>query len=229
LIDPARDAVSFGRGRCARGTRRLAAAAGALGPTSMMAILRDHGAAGEAAGWTPEQTEGRTICMHAAEGARRSQSVGSMVGELDGAASVHWVTGTSAPCLSLFKPVLLSAGLPDRGPRPNDHFDSQSLWWRHERRHRAALADFAAALIAFAPERDRLETSFIERVDRVRRDGDTVAISSVIADCWREAEETEARWLGQAVRPAKSPGASAFRRSWARLNHVAGLPRVVQA
>ena len=49
----------------------------------MMAILRDHGEAAEGdAAWHPARTVGRSICMHAAEGPRRSQSVGSLVSDL---------------------------------------------------------------------------------------------------------------------------------------------------
>ena len=231
LIDLERDAVSFGRGRCARGTARLARAEGALTPAALMSILRDHGEAGEGnAAWTPAETIGRTLCMHAAQGARRSQTVGSMVSELDDGASVHWLTGTSGPCLSLFKPVVFETGLPPQGSRPTDQFDAESLWWRHERLHRAALADFAASLAAIAPERDRLEQSFIERIDEARRKADPRALGAAVADCWREAAETEARWLGQIERSGKTnrtPGG--YRRSWARLNHVAGLPRADQA
>ena len=232
LIDAERDAISFGRGRCARGTDRLARAASALTPLAMMSILRDHGEAAEInPAWTPAaDTVGRTICMHAAEDLRRSQSVGSMVSELDGAASVHWVTATSAPCLSLFKPVLFETGLPTRGPRPGDHYDPQSLWWRHERMHRAALQDFAARHAAIAPERDRLEGAFLEEIDHARSQGDPAALRASVASCWREAAETEARWLGQSETPAKTtstPGG--YRRSWARLNHVAGLPRAAPA
>jgi secernin len=234
LIDLKRDAVSFGRGRCARGTARLERAAVALTPAAMMSILRDHGEAGEVdPDWTPARTVGRTICMHAAEGVRRSQTVGSMVSELSADGDVHWVTGTSAPCLSLFKPVLFETGLPPQEPRPTDRYDPESLWWGHERLHRMALDDFAASLAAIAPERDRLERSFLERIDTARSAGDSADLRLAMTACWREAAETEARWLGQILSSAKtgttrSPRAfGGSRRSWARLNHVAGLPRAV--
>ncbi|MEQ1493762.1 MAG: hypothetical protein ABL932_24785, partial [Terricaulis sp.] len=81
FIDVERDGVSFGRGRCARGEQLLAAHDGKLTPRAMMAVLRDHGAEGAAPGWTPEKTERRSICMHAAEAARRSQTTASWVTE----------------------------------------------------------------------------------------------------------------------------------------------------
>jgi dipeptidase len=220
LLDEDRDVVSFGRGRCARGNALLDWAAPNLAPQTMMAILRDHG---EDTDWTPANTKGRTICMHAAEGPRRSQSVASMVSELRPSGAVHWVTGTSAPCTSLFKPVLFQTGLPPQGPTPTDRFDDATLWWRHERLHRAMLRDFEASLAAISGERDALETSFVTRVDAASGVG-PAALKQAVAECWREAQATEARWL-QAVGTFGRAGRGAHGRSWARLNQVAGLPR----
>ena len=45
-----------------------------------------------------------------------------------------------------------------------------------------------------------------------------------VGECWREAEAAEGRWL-DALEYLAPTGQSAHRRSWARLNHVAGLPR----
>ncbi len=224
LIDAGRDAVSFGRGRCARGNALLAAGDGRLTPAAMMAALRDHGeVAARDPAWTPAQTVGRTICMHAAEGARRSQTTGSMVSELRGGRFVHWLTATSAPCLSLFKPVLFETGLPPQGPRPGDKADAASLWWRHERIHRAALRDFAAWTQEIAPERDALEGRFIARLDAASRDD----LAAAVALCWAEAAALEADWAARlAGRAPNPPTQGAFTRSWARLNHVAGVQRL---
>ena len=225
LLDPDRDAVSFGRGRCARGTALLAHAAPALTPRGMMAILRDHG---DDPDWTPANTRGRTICMHAAEGPRRSQSVASMVSELRPGGAVHWVTGTSAPCTSLFKPLifengLFETGLPSQGPALSDQFDDTALWWRHERLHRAMLRDFTAGLATIQGERDSVEAGFSARIDAAS-DGGPAVLKTAIAECWREAEAVEARWCA-ALHGAGRAAHGAHGRSWARLNQVAGLPR----
>jgi secernin len=220
LFDETRDAVSFGRGRCARGNALLDHGAPRLTPRSMMAILRDHG--GDRA-WSPADTKGRTICMHAAQGPRRSQSVASMVSELRPGRTVHWVTGTSAPCTSLFKPVLFGVGWPPVGPAPNAWFDHDSLWWRHERLHRAMLHNFMPALQAIESERDMLEANFVDHIDAAF-DGGPEALRRAVAECWREAEAAEGRWLDR-LEDLAPQGQSAHRRSWARLNHVAGLPR----
>jgi hypothetical protein len=89
------------------------------------------------------------------------------------------------------------------------------------------LENFAAVHALIAPERDRIEQIFIERIDDARSAGDPAVLRGAVAACWREAAETESRWLGQILSSAKTKAAPAgFRRSWARLNHVAGLPRV---
>ncbi|MDQ0464141.1 dipeptidase [Caulobacter ginsengisoli] len=209
LLDVARDSISHGRGRCARGQALLEARRGRMDPLAMMAILRDHGEVGT--DWHPADTVGRTICMHAAEGPRRSQSVGSLVSDLTPGRTIHWVTGSSAPCLSVFKPVMFETGLPDQGLFPTDKTDD-SRWWRHERLHRAALGDFPSALAAIAAERDALEASFVTRMAGAED------LKAAMVVCWREADAAEARWL--TAMPKAKPAGS-FSRSWGRLNAVA--------
>lgn len=221
LLDEDRDAISRGRLRCARGRTLLERQRGHLGALGMMAILRDHGEAMEGdRAWHPAHTVGRSICMHAAEGPRRSQSVGSLVSDLRPGRAVHWVTGTSAPCLSVFKPFVFGVALPDQGPRPSDQADNASLWWRHERLHRAALKDYAANAAAIAGERDALEAAFVARMDAALAAGDS-AVTDAVAACWREAEAAEARWTATVTSTNKPP--APFARSWARLNQAAGL------
>jgi len=214
LIDPVRDAASFGRGRCARGTELLGRYGNRLGAQAMMAILRDHG---DRPDWSPANTVGRTICMHAAEGARRSQSVASMVSELRPGRFIHWVTASSAPCASLFKPVLFEAALPDQGPAPTDRYEPRSIWWRHERLHRGMLKDYPAGLAAIAAERDALEAVFVARMDAAPDDG----LAAAVAFCWREAAEAEARWSAALGTGGRSRNRASYGRSWGRLNRAA--------
>jgi secernin len=221
LIDLDRDAISRGRDRCARGQALLDAKHGALTASDMMAILRDHGPAAEHnPGWSPDQTEGRTICMHAGESLRRSQSVGSMVSERIGDRTVHWMTASSAPCLSIFKPVLFETGLPDQGQRPTDQAANGGHWWDHEALHRAALDDYPAAHAAFAEIRDRLEADFRARIVAAI-DGPPVALKAIVQACWDQADRAETDFK-QALRKT-APPRGPFAQSWRRLNKAAGL------
>jgi secernin len=227
LLDPVRDAGTFGRGRCARATALLAPKVGHVGLSDIQAVLRDHGEEADGdADWTPARTTHRSICMHAAQGPRRSQTVASMSSDLTQGAVTHWVTGTAAPCLSLFKPLVLGMPLPDLGPPPTDRYDEASLWWRQERLHRAALADFPTAMALVANERDALEAGFRAWMAEAWAIGE-VAVPAAIAACWREAEAAESRWASaiSGARRAPDPAGRSGALSWARLNAVAGFPR----
>ncbi len=226
LIDPVKDAGTFGRGRCSRAAGLLAARGQAITLADMVAVLRDHGA--EADGdpdWSPAKTRVRSICMHAASGARRSQSVTSMASDLTPGRTTHWMTGTSAPCLSLFKPVVMGVNLPAHGPAPTDQFDPASLWWRHERFHRAALNAYPEVLRDIAAQRDAVEQGFRARMALAWPAG-LGAVEAAIAQCWAEAAAVEADWLARVLDRAPR-GASAIGRSgalaWSRLNTVAGF------
>jgi hypothetical protein len=145
-----------------------------------------------------------------------------MVTEIRPGGTVHWVTASSAPCLSIFKPVVLGAALPPLGPVPADQFDPQTRWWRHEARHRRQLrGDIPAALAHIAAERDALEARFQARIDAALIDG---GLDAAVAACWAEADAAEARWTADPEVPGPpEPGADQLRRSWGRLNAVAGL------
>jgi secernin len=224
LMDGQRDAAAFSRSRCARAGTLLDARRGALTPRDMMSILRDHGPEA-GANWRPADTMGRTLCMHASAGSRRSQTTGSLVSELRPGGALHWVTASAAPCLSLFKPVLLAAGLPDQGPRPTDRFDAHARWWRHERLHRLTLRDYAPLAALAREERDALEAAFAERMDQARwADDGPAALRGAVHACWREADAAEERWLQQVAGAAPRRGAGSHGRSWSSLNRTAGLP-----
>jgi secernin len=223
LADAQRDTISHGRARCARSGTLLQRRARRLTAADMMAILRDHGAAAEAdPDWHPQHATTRTICMHAADGERGGQTVNSLVSELRGQYAVHWVTGTAAPCSSIFKPVFADAPPPPYGPRPTDHFDPHTLWWRHERLHRAMLGDFPIHLAAIRDERDALEADFHARVTDVAADGDVADRAEIVAACWAEAMAVEDRWMAE-IDAAPPPGDAAYRASWIEMNRLAGV------
>jgi dipeptidase len=141
-----------------RRARTLVAAERARDPADLISALRDHG---DSAQPSYRLLNGAMAapCMHAGGLVAASQTTASWVAELRPGAVRHWVTGTSAPCTGLFKPVRVDAPL-DVGPPPTDRADSQSLWWRHERLHRRVLRDPARLGPLFIPERDAIEAAW---------------------------------------------------------------------
>jgi hypothetical protein len=216
-MDPERDKTTRGAERCARASQRLSARGSSLAVADMMSLLRDHGAAAERdPAWTPATLVGRTICMHAGPDDRRSQTVASMTSELRSSDAVHWVTASAAPCLSIFKPVTFSSGLPDQGPPPTRLADRRARWYSEEWAHRGALLDYAERLAELAPLRDRLEAGFRERMDEAAADGlSGDALRARVDVCWREADAARLAWAKSIeARPGKPESARAYFESW---------------
>ncbi len=149
--------VACGRTRQAR---TAALAHPDAGPAALMRLLRDHGAGRDAPRYSFFNGSLDTVCMHGGGSlVRGSVSTASWVSELSPAGVRHWATATAAPCCALFKPVRVDEPL-DVG-QPTDRADERSLWWRHERLHRAVLRDPARLLPLIAAERDAVEARWL--------------------------------------------------------------------
>ncbi|MGH2899639.1 MAG: carcinine hydrolase/isopenicillin-N N-acyltransferase family protein, partial [Solirubrobacteraceae bacterium] len=131
--DRVRTKVAAGRDRLARTSALCAVAKSAA---DMRKILRDHGPGRPWPVYARTNGAMRAPCMHAGGLVAASQTTASWVAELRPDGTKHQVTATAAPCLSIFKPVRVDEPL-DLGPAPRDHFDPDTLWWRHERLHRS--------------------------------------------------------------------------------------------
>ena len=189
-----------------RSTELLQAQEGKITVKTMMAALRDHGPRAETdpawnpgRGWLME-----TLCVHASMGPTRpSQSTGAMVAHLAPDLPTFWLTGTSATCTSIFKPVYLGgAGLPDLGPEPTGTRDGESLWWTHERLHRAVIRDYPTRLAVYRHERDALEAAFLaEAADIYQQHRDASdserarPLAAFTASCFERAAGATTRWI----------------------------------
>lgn len=162
-----------------------------------MALLRDHGPNTDQ-DWMPGKgIAGAEVCMHASFGPIRiSQTTGSMVSRLTPEGATHWVTGTAAPCTSIFKPVWIDSGLPDLAPLPTGTYDEAALWWRHEDLHREILEDYPTRIGVLQQERDALEATFLDTCPDPK-DSSMAERSTFTSDCFKAAEEAESRWLEQ--------------------------------
>ncbi|HEY2982482.1 MAG TPA: C69 family dipeptidase [Anaerolineales bacterium] len=220
--------TTFARGRVRRTCTAdaLRGRHGRVTVRDMMKTLRTHTAAGAAA-WEPQHglfTE--DVCMHAGFGpVRDSQSTSSMVFHLQRGHPTVFFTGTSAPCTSLFKPVWPDAALPDSGPAPTNVYDTRSLYWQHERLHRAVVADYGARFPAYAQERDTLEAEFVEGALKIAA-APPKERADYAASCYARAAAAEADWLArvEAV-PANADGDWLYRAAWRKFNSKAHMPQ----
>lgn len=135
-------------------------ARGAVGPGDLISVLRSHGTTE----WPRYRAWNGTLampCMHGGGLVVSSSSTAGWVSDL--ATETHWITGTSAQCLALFKPARVGEPV-DIGKLPGRTPDSDSLWWRHERMARTVMGDPAALAPLFTRDRDEIERTWSSEV-----------------------------------------------------------------
>ncbi len=151
-----RDRLRGAINRCE--VRRSLTASGARPDAgSLMGLLRSHGAT-RWPRYSPLSGAMTGPCMHAGGVLAAAQTTASWVAELTPGAHRHWATATAAPCLSLFKPVAVDA--PQPAPAVPDDRADDSLWWNHERLHRAVIRD-PARTATFLSARDAVERAWL--------------------------------------------------------------------
>ena len=202
-----RSMVAAGRIRRAR---TEAAAANAHGPAAMMAALRDHGDDGVPT-WSLLNGTLKAPCVHAGGLLASSQTTSSLVSDLRGE-PLHWATASSAPCTSFFKPVRIGDPV-DLGPAPTNQYDPSTLWWRHERLHRAMLIDFSSLYPGYREIRDRCEAAWI--TDPPPSTAAFIAAAAI-----------EQTWLDAFDRSHRDRRPLWVRRAWHHLNRSAGMPDI---
>jgi dipeptidase len=179
-------------------------------PADLMRILRDHGEGNQTPRYSWLNGGLGAPCVHAGGLVASSQTTASWVAELRPGGARHWVTGTAAPCTSLFKPVSVDVPL-ELGPPPKDRADDESLWWRHERLHRAVMRDPARLAACYCAERDEIESAWL-------------ANPPDSSSAFAEAAGLEAKWTGDVLAvDAQETRPRFVARYWAKRDARAGL------
>lgn len=201
--DPARGMVAACSQRRARTEPAAQAATGVL---DLFAALRDHG---ESRGPHPRYRVSNGAldapCAHAGGVATATQSTSSWVADLT--AGVHWVTGTSAPCTSIFKPIGVGElpAPPPSGAR--NAYDGAQPWWRHERLHRRWTRN-PTAFESAAAARDALEAEWTSALPE-------------FSDAWESADAWERDAL--TIAPGDDERPLLVRELWRGYDSAAGM------
>lgn len=183
---------SFSRYRRNRSMKLLNEMKGKIKIADFIRILRDHGEHND----PPHKGMLRSnICNHAGAGpVRISQTTGSIVSYLAKEKHVHFVTGTAAPCTSIFKPLWVDTGIPEYNKTPEGTFDEEVLFWKHEILHRKTISNYENLIELYNSERDKLENEFIKKA--LNESGKSKILRrELVANCFKKAHEAEERWL----------------------------------
>ncbi len=104
----------------------LTESSGSIDFLTMRNILSSH-----PEGWKPWAQETPPICQHTNQG-NRDTSAGSQISELFDN-PIHWFTGTSNPCLSIFWPMSFdNPHVYNDWNNGTEKFTTDSFWWRRE-------------------------------------------------------------------------------------------------
>ncbi len=170
--------------------------------------LTDHGGTEPTKGW-----RGEAPCAHASWLITRSgqQTTNSMIVRLDATGPTTWATGTSSPCLSVFKPAPFDPELLPPHRVADARFDAREIWWTHERLHRACLADYHARRVTFAEDRERFQDACLQE-------------TADPAQAWRDHRAHIDDWRGRAlqVKPKRTPPLTRW--FWSRQRRAVSIP-----
>jgi dipeptidase len=221
FADPVREyeAGADERESCAAGL--LAGRRGRITMHDMAAVLRD---VGDESRYDVTQDERSVrVCMHAGPTPSRFwHATGAMITETRPDSVVVWMTGTSATDLSIFKPLLFGIPLPNVGLQPMGVDTEGTLWWRHERLHRRAMAHYKAVKPEIRAEFDALERQFhAESV--AARTGSVALKTEFVAWCWHAASLATERWIEKLAARSYRFEHAGYAAMWQRFNAEASL------
>ena len=186
---------------------------GSIDTSLMRDILRSHYPSVE--GHQYQRASLKSVCMHAGAPIG-DHTTGSYVVTL-GDRCTYWVTGSSTPCLSLFKPLWLNTkeGIPF-GEEETEK--AQEFWRKRELLHRMVIAHQLQDLPGYLAERDRLEESWMKMVDSVDQGPDGISEMKRIMDlAWEQEDELVTRTLKEnETNPPRLKGNPYYKRYWRR-------------
>ncbi|HPC39526.1 MAG TPA: C69 family dipeptidase [Spirochaetota bacterium] len=191
----------FARGRTRRSCSYdlMSKRKGDITSSDMMQILRSHNTAEP---YHPGQRPMEQLCLHAG-GLISSQTAGSMVAVLrKGRMPLVYFTGTSAPCMNVFKPHTIiknqkkiyhterltpsSFGGYDMYGSASDRWDRESLWWTGESIHRRVLMNYSSLVPVVHSARNEKERMAIESVEKKWEKSDGM---DFLAVCGKHAKD----------------------------------------
>ena len=183
--------------------------------------------------------------MHYAGKIRRAQTTGSIISHLakpipgvpsDKIADIHWATGSSAPCISSFKPIIGIDSLPTDVLGTSERtYNAYSFWWLAEELHRLVLLNYKERSVMVRYHCDLLEKQYIEQLNRFN---DSPMIGNPETDklrysITRKAFESSRKSTSELVqilskkpitRRFSSLGTIWYFWNWKRLNSNSGVP-----
>ncbi len=186
----------------------------------IMEILYSH----QFKDFSPEKGSMKDICMHYGGLTRPSQTASSQISLLSEEFQVHYFTGTSLPCLSIFKPIYFNEFL-DLGEKPINKYNPKNYWWRFEFFHRKFQTNYKAHINDFLKEKNKLQMKIIEKEVKNREkylkgEVNKKELFNLTKWAFSEEEEFLKKW-NSIIKIGKLP--LFYKRNWDNVNAKAGI------
>lgn len=149
--------------RCCTATKLLEEKMGNITVDTMKEILRFHAADIEGKQFTKHSIN--SVCMHGGF-FYGDHTTGSYIASLNNKLDTHWVTGSSTPCVSIFKPFWFLQG--EKFTFSFEEKDKAIEYWkRRERLHRMFIENKIKDLRTYLSKRDDIEKNIEERLSMI--------------------------------------------------------------
>ena len=206
---------------------------GKITSEGVMAVLRNHNLSQKKEEtWSADGAKVISPCHHAKGITLPDQTTASYVSQIKKNVQVHWVTGSSAPCISTFKPIFFpKPGLTKKLKLSEASFDENAFWWMNEKLYRLVILDYQNRLGSFKKERDMLESKFVSNVQEIMKkvkakpsQEDLKNMEKITTDAFSESIKNVKKWIRQIqTLPIEKKTNILYRMFWNKQNKQAGL------
>lgn len=182
---------------------------------TMMEILRSHDERYERKAFRTHSL--KTVCMHGG-GLIGDHTTGSYVASLGGKENTYFLTGSSTPCISVFKPYTLSDNKILSGEGEEDK--ALAFWQLREELHRMVLENRIPNLDDYLSKAHALEAKALEEIENYTDDSQkSDNINLILAEAWQEEEKLVKDTIEQSSHiKGKIRGSPLFRNYWKKQN-----------
>lgn len=155
--------LSKAKERCCTSTRLLEEKMGSITVDTMKDILRSHSEGIEGKQFTKHALN--SVCMHGGF-FYGDHTTGSYIASLNNKLDTHWVTGSSTPCISIFKPFWFLEG--EKLSFSSEEQDKAIEYWKlREKLHRMIIENKIRFLRTYLITRDNLERHIEEKSSEI--------------------------------------------------------------
>ncbi len=179
--------------------------------------------------FAPHKATTKDVCMHATGKLNPNTTVGSMIVEIRKDKPITiWLTGSSNPCLSIYKPFFFGDNgvLNDVYQVPDVKFDRKTLWWISERLYRLGNLNYQALVGIIKEEKEQIQQRLIKEEQQLLTGNPTQEVlQNFSKNSFQTAFKALIDWNNKASKVAWRPASwnPFYYFFWRNLNKKVGL------